>query len=878
MLFFAFQLTALLTLFVAIAAFCKPAFARATVAFFGAVFLAFQFMAVAIGGALIDYKFYAHFKLDVATNVGGFFESQVGLVLVVLVLASWLIYWLGSRLNRRQRPWLSGLLFLIGLGSMMVPSGIISNISEISNFHFAEQKAFDDAIEQAGFNNYTPKEKIQAKAGKNIIAIFMESLEIGYLQDNLSHLTPNINRLRKGEMNFYPMTQNGGGNYTIGALYSYMTGIPMNFKNHGNDVFEEVVDFRLSSVPTVLEKAGYHQEYLAGKPEFAGMDVMFNTMGVEVKSEYNFDPKYNVRPWGLHDRDLFEIVDFELDRLYANEQPFAYFVSTISTHATDGVQDIRVDQAYPKQASRLELMALALDEYIGKLVDKLQAQGRLENTAIYILPDHLLLSSHSRVLDDFYDPRGLFLLTNVESKRFENGETINQIHMPSIILDGAGVKHNFTTLADQLPDDPTPFLEEHKVDLLQLNEAALTRQERKTGNELITKLGEQFELKEDEVRMISRGWSGENNGKPSYVFIGREMLKVGRGLNFISEQDGEFSNEQFDTFSDSSKVSAIIEKMVAAKKDNSRFWVLAHVSVGKHLKANEAALKALGLPKLANLKGKRAYLAYHEGGYISEEWNWKTQEETFPKEGFRNQRTNDEIASDAKDPTKWIAHAGGDFDGIGYPNFQEALDHNYSKGFRYFELDILETSDGHFVAAHDWKHWKNRARYEGDIPVSLAIFMENPPLEKYTPMDMKAINEWFAKHPDAVLITDKINKPKQFAEQFIDKSRLMMELFSFTAIEEAANLGIKEILMNEVLASELGGDIPKALSEKGVGGMSVSVKSVARQPDLYRALKASGIKVYAYHIGGHGLKDEAFMARYGLDLVYGLYADEWSLQ
>lgn len=51
-----------------------------------------------------------------------------------------------------------------------------------------------------------------------------------------------------------------------------------------------------------------------------------------------------------------------------------------------------------------------------------------------------------------------------------------------------------------------------------------------------------------------------------------------------------------------------------------------------------------------------------------------------------------------------------------------------------------------------------------------------------TPLDMTAINDWFKAHPDAILVTDKVNEPRKFAGQFIDKKRLMMELFDVNSV------------------------------------------------------------------------------------------------
>mgnify|MGYP000182746125 FL=1 len=120
-----------------------------------------------------------------------------------------------------------------------------------------------------------------------------------------------------------------------------------------------------------------------------------------------------------------------------------------------------------------------------------------------------------------------------------------------------------------------------------------------------------------------------------------------------------------------------------------------------------------------------------------------------------------------------------------YTNSLEAMDANYEKGFRLFELDLHLTTDSHLVAVHNWDEWKSITGYTGETPVSKDVFIRQKLYNQYTPLDMHGINEWFKNHPDATLITDKIDEPKLVAESFIDRDRLMMELFSWEAIEEA---------------------------------------------------------------------------------------------
>ncbi|MDR1388703.1 MAG: hypothetical protein LBJ31_01825 [Treponema sp.] len=56
-----------------------------------------------------------------------------------------------------------------------------------------------------------------------------------------------------------------------------------------------------------------------------------------------------------------------------------------------------------------------------------------------------------------------------------------------------------------------------------------------------------------------------------------------------------------------------------------------------------------------------------------------------------------------------IAHAGGALFGAGgetltYTNSLEAVEQNYMRGHRVFEIDFSLTKDGKLAAVHDWDH------------------------------------------------------------------------------------------------------------------------------------------------------------------------------
>lgn len=232
----------------------------------------------------------------------------------------------------------------------------------------------------------------------------------------------------------------------------------------------------------------------------------------------------------------------------------------------------------------------------------------------------------------------------------------------------------------------------------------------------------------------------------------------------------------------------------------------------------------------------------------------------------------------ANDKNRFIAHAGGTIDGKTYTNSLEALNHNYNKGFRLFELDIIETSDGKFVAAHDWKHWAGLTHFIGELPVSEKEFLETPILGKYTPMSMAVINNWFADHKDAILVTDKVNKPKKFASEFIDKKRLMMELFSLPAVKQGIEAGIKSAILSEGVFKDLGKNKVAMLKQLGVRDLAISRRNIIYYVPFLRKLQKNEIHVFVYDVNFDPGKDESYVVNYEMDYIYGLYADTWDFK
>ncbi|MDR2084441.1 MAG: hypothetical protein LBP67_05550 [Bacteroidales bacterium] len=222
-----------------------------------------------------------------------------------------------------------------------------------------------------------------------------------------------------------------------------------------------------------------------------------------------------------------------------------------------------------------------------------------------------------------------------------------------------------------------------------------------------------------------------------------------------------------------------------------------------------------------------------------------------------------------------IAHAGGAIDGYLYTNSLEAMNLSYEKGCRLFELDLLLTSDNKLVAAHTWSDFKNFTGYPeiNDTPLTEEEFMSRKIYGKYTPMNMDMINKWFKTHNDAILITDKINKPALLYKYFDYKDRLIMELFSWQAIDTAIEIGIEPMISSWLMKPDT--DIEKIFSDKNIKYFAVSRTYLLKNRDLLKKLKEQKIKTYMFF--SYMEYDEKYFLDNEMDYIYGIYADDMDI-
>ncbi len=378
-------------------------------------------------------------------------------------------------------------------------------------------------------------------------------------------------------------------------------------------------------------------------------------------------------------------------------------------------------------------------------------------------------------------------------------------------------------------------------------------------------------------KLIINSYSFNAHKRSGFSLLG-QTEEIERGLTIIHFNTPEkFEFATFDTYESEEEAAALLGILAQLQKNRSLFVILAHDSAAQNLVKESEKLSKMGLLLLSSLEGRQAYIMHNFNGKISETvddtsisltldlpGNVSDNTIYFPKVHYDWEPSND----------RYIAHAGGEVNGNKSTNTQDALDESYKKGFRLFELDITETSDGKWVASHDWEMWARFTDYDGVLPPSYAEFMKHKIYGDYLPLDLRAINEWFSNHLDAILVTDKVNDPIGFANAFVDKNRLIMELFSLLSVEEASRNGINGMISQDPLLA-MRGDKINYLLVNNVKYVSLSRKIIANQSKLMLQLRDHGIKVYVYNVNFDPGKDEQYVEENEFGLIYGMYADKW---
>jgi phosphoglycerol transferase MdoB-like AlkP superfamily enzyme/uncharacterized membrane protein len=443
---------------------------------FMTVLIVMELTSIYFSGGFIDYQFYVNLNVNDIIEGLFIFKLQALLVIVVFLVFVFILSKLANLFhNKCQLRW-RWLLAVVAVASISYHNGPISRAYEIYQVTCAPKATFDQALHTLNMNNYVEKAQINSQKGKNIIVLSLESFEQGFF--DFEDITPNLRQLRQ-QYTFFPnMPMGAGSTWTTASMYTYMTGVPFLIGEHSTSPLKNANRTQLVTLGDVLKHAGYQTRYVMAGPQFAGIGHTAELVGMQVVSEKTYPGKYPEAPFGLYDKDILDIAKQQIQEMKNSDKPFALFISTISTHAPNGFKDERMTSVISPKEDDMSFVAASLDYNLGQFIDQLKQQGVLDNTVFYIFPDHLMMGSGTQTIKKLSEKeRKLYLLTNANTDDLQKSptQTIYQIDLPRLILNGAQVKTNAKFLTDYLTGDDfdkKQFIEQHKSNIATLNNAA----------------------------------------------------------------------------------------------------------------------------------------------------------------------------------------------------------------------------------------------------------------------------------------------------------------------------------------------------------------------------------------------------------------------
>jgi len=292
----------------------------------------------------------------------------------------------------------TGCAFLVILLALWV-NPAASDIYSVVN-HPMMNAVVDSAQETLQPKQYLVPNKFSFKRKKNIIYLYLESVERTYMDEKLfPDLLPNLKALEQSAVSFTDINQVRGAGWTMGGMVASQCGIPLFTAGGGNSMFG--MDYFLpgaTAIGDILHKQGYTLNYLGGaRLEFAGKGKFYSSHGfdkVEGFKELRHhleNPDYK-SVWGLHDDSLFALAKKRYDHLSSSGEPFGLFLLTLDTHHPRGfIPRCCKSVSYADGGNPILNALHCADKVVANFIRYVINSEGFSNTTLIVLSDHLSL-------------------------------------------------------------------------------------------------------------------------------------------------------------------------------------------------------------------------------------------------------------------------------------------------------------------------------------------------------------------------------------------------------------------------------------------------------------------------------------------------------
>lgn len=229
------------------------------------------------------------------------------------------------------------------------------------------------------------------------------------------------------------------------------------------------------------------------------------------------------------------------------------------------------------------------------------------------------------------------------------------------------------------------------------------------------------------------------------------------------------------------------------------------------------------------------------------------------------------------DNAKTIMHAGGAINGISYSNLKEALDYNYSRGKRYFEIDFSKTNDNRYVGLHSWDGFLKKF-FDVDPMLNkdgskkafgYDKFMSFEEVHGYTQMDVKLVMEWLKNHKDAYIVTDckgdNVDLLREIKQLYNgDLSRVIVQIYDTKEYQAVKNMGFNNIIFTLYRTDISEEEIIKFANSNKL--LAVTINEHRYKAGYGKKIINSGINLFIHTI--NDLDDANAYLKQGVSAIY----------
>ncbi len=244
-------------------------------------------------------------------------------------------------------------------------------------------------------------------AKRNLIVLYLESLEDGYRNVNGINLLPRLSSLADEHYSFPGFRQLIYTGATISAQVGGICALPYKTEINQINLFS-ILNATLPNArcfPDILKQNGYNTYFIkSGSIEFANTKRFVLQHGFDLAEGINeilikypdIAKKATGNDWGIKDSIMYELTKEKLTELAAQKQPFLVMMTTVDTHEPTPF----LDPSCPKNYGDKRDIIFCADKMAADFIEWIQKQDFYPETTIVVMGDHISIGKNDILPQD----------------------------------------------------------------------------------------------------------------------------------------------------------------------------------------------------------------------------------------------------------------------------------------------------------------------------------------------------------------------------------------------------------------------------------------------------------------------------------------------